>query len=353
VVANTGTARRFIEPNDLTGLLRAHVPGRLLIQLERLTGGSKKGVYRLSFAHGGTLVLYAWHLAESYWPIGSDLADDPFADASGPAEFAVAHAALTAAGVRVPRLHVLDHSREHHPADVALVEDVRGGSLADLLERDDAAAARPLTCLGRPLRAMHGCGGAARYGKVSLEAAGAAPSTALEAAQPRPEDMVLNRALRHLDAAAAQLPDLETARPAVADLLAARHDAVTPRAQYGLVHGELGPDHVLLDDQLAPVIIDIEGLTYFDAEWEHAFLRLRFGPAGYRRLGLPAVDETRVALYDVAQRLSLIAGPLRIAATDFPDRDWMLQLADYHTAHVLTLARLERTGNRVKLVAGC
>lgn len=50
MVPDSGTARRFIEPNELTGLLRAPVPGWQLIHLERLNGGSKKGVYRLSFA---------------------------------------------------------------------------------------------------------------------------------------------------------------------------------------------------------------------------------------------------------------------------------------------------------------
>jgi hypothetical protein len=43
----------------------------------------------------------------------------------------------------------------------------------------------------------------------------------------------------------------------------------------GILEGQ--PDHVLIDAQGAPVLIDIEGLMFFDAEWEHAFLRLRFG----------------------------------------------------------------------------
>ena len=86
------------------------------------------------------------------------------------------------------------------------------------------------------------------------------------------------------------------------------------------MHGELGPDHVLLDSAGDPVIIDIEGLTYFDAEWEHAFLRLRFD-SDYVRLTPPAMDEARVAFYDLAQRISLVQGPLQIAATDYPDRE--------------------------------
>jgi aminoglycoside phosphotransferase (APT) family kinase protein len=319
--------RTFIEQANLTGLVRAHCRGRRLAGLERMAGSTSKGVYRLTFDDGTTLVLFAWRSAENYWPAGPDAAEDPFAGPTGAADFAASHAALTAAGVRVPRLQVIDQSQEYFPADVALVEDVRGGSLEDLMERDPAAAAEPLARLGSSIRAMHASRGA-QFGKL-------APLTVPEHSEAgRPEDVIARRALRHLEAAAAQVPRLAAAQPKVAALLAALRADIEPRREYALVHGELGPDHVLLDDSAQPVIIDIEGVTYFDVEWEHAFLRLRFW-ADYAGLGLAEVDEARVRFYDFAQRLSLIEGPLRIAATDYPDRDWMLDLAEYHTNVVL------------------
>lgn len=54
--------------------------------------------------------------------------------------------------------------------------------------------------------------------------------------------------------------------------------AVRPRARHTLIHGELGPDHVLVGAGGEPVPVDIEGLLYFGPEWEHVFLELRFGP---------------------------------------------------------------------------
>lgn len=45
------------------------------------------------------------------------------------------------------------------------------------------------------------------------------------------------------------------------------HSAVTPRQVYGLVHGELRPDHVLLTSRGEAALIDIEGTAYFDVEW--------------------------------------------------------------------------------------
>lgn len=69
---------------------------------------------------------------------------------------------------------------------------------------------------------------------------------------------------------------------------------------------------------------------YFDPEWEHVFLRLRFGEH-YRFLREPGLDRHRLALFRLAMHLSLVAGPLRLLDGDFPDREPMLQIAAYNT----------------------
>jgi hypothetical protein len=82
---------------------------------------------------------------------------------------------------------------------------------------------------------------------------------------------------------------------------------VRPRTDHRLIHGELGPDHVLVDGDGQPVLIDIEGLMFFDLEWEHVFLELRFGEH-YRALRPGGLDEGRRRFYRLAMHLSLIAG---------------------------------------------
>ncbi|MEU0751347.1 hypothetical protein ABZ476_33950, partial [Streptomyces albogriseolus] len=69
---------------------------------------------------------------------------------------------------------------------------------------------------------------------------------------------------------------------------------MAPRTEHGLIHGELGPDHVLVDASGHPVLIDIEGAMFFDVECgvaeerelpEHARLpQQRTQPAGELRL---------------------------------------------------------------------
>ncbi|GIF24423.1 hypothetical protein BJ973_007902 [Actinoplanes tereljensis] len=305
---------------DFLGIDDVHelIPGLGAVDLTRLAGGTKKGVYRVRLGDGGTVILYRWAAEENYWPPVGTVPDDPFTGEAGIAEFAANHAALRDAGVRVPELLRLDHD-----GAFALVEDAGAESLERLMERDPAAAAAPLAELGAALRRMH-AGVTAHYG----------PPTPAAGPQRPAEDMVVDRALGHLAAVADQDVRLTAERDRIEDHLRGLRAAVPPRREYALVHGELGPDHVLVNPAGEPVMIDFEGLIRFDAEWDHAWIEMRFG-ADYPRLDPGPLDPARFALYSYAQVLSLIEGPLRIAGTDFPDRQWMLDLAGWNITKAL------------------
>ncbi|MBP0455426.1 phosphotransferase [Kitasatospora sp. RG8] len=320
-----------VTQGQLAALARAaYGAGRRLDGVERLRGGSKKGVYRLAFDDGGTAVAYVWGDAENYWPGAVADDADPLAHASGLDLFEAAHRRLTAVGVRTPRLHLADRSGDHVPADAAVVEDVPGENLETLLDRDPSAAQPVLARLGHTLDVLRRSGGTAAYGKLALlDNGGTSHGRSCE-------QLVHDRALADLAEAARRDARIAAARDRLAALLHTRYAAVRPRTRYGLVHGELGPDHVLLDTAGEPVLIDIEGLMHFDPEWEHAFLRIRFG-SHYHHLHTEDLDRHRLALYALAMRLSLVAGPLRLLDGDFPHRDAMRAIAEYNLGEALAL----------------
>ena len=111
---------------------------------------------------------------------------------------------------------------------------------------------------------------------------------------------------------------------------------VRPRAEYSVVHGELGLDHVLVDRDGWPVLIDIEDLMYFDVEWEHVHMQIRLHDDWARTVGVDGLDENRLALYMLTQRLSLTAGPLRLLDGDYPNRAFMQEIAEYNLNKALT-----------------
>ena len=337
------TGRVFAGPEELAGVAAsAFGAARRLAGVERLRGGSKKGVYRLFFDDETSVIGYVWGAAENYWPGagGPDSGADPFADASGAGMFEAAHAELTGLGVRTPRVYLMDRSRTVFPEDVALVEDVRGGTLESWLEGGQAGGEEVLGRLAQALELMRGRRDR-RIGKVGLLGAAGGPDGGGGAGAARErtcEQIVLDRAVDHLAQAAARVERVAAARARLAEVITELAAAVRPRTDHRLIHGELGPDHVLVDEDGQPVLIDIEGLMFFDVEWEHVFLELRFG-RHYPALRPDGLDERRMTFYRLAMYLSLIAGPLRLLDGDFPDREPMMRIVEYNIGRALEYVR--------------
>jgi hypothetical protein len=325
-------ARTPLTRDALAPLARAALgPTRRLDTVTRLRGGSKKGVYRLTLDDASTAIAYVWSPDEDYWDAPSADPRDPFSHASGLGLFTASHDRLAALGVRTPRLLYADSSRTRLPADAAVVEDLPGRTLEELLRRDPHAAAPALKDLAATLTAMR-ARTAPRFGKVSVvDDGGSAHGTSCEA-------VVRERALRDTEEAAAREPRLAAVRDRLVHRLDELFAAVGPRARHTVVHGELGPDHVLLDADGRPALIDVEGLMYFDAEWEHAFLQLRFGPH-YEALRTDDLDADRLRLYRLALHLSLVTGPLRLLDGDYPDPGPMRGIVEHNLERILEFAR--------------
>lgn len=328
--------RQFATREQLAGVVtEVFGTDRHIVTATRLPNGTKKGVYRLGLDDGMSTVVYVWDPAEDYWSDvqGPDRADpaDTFSHASGLDLFEAAVHRLDSLDVRCPRLLFADRSRKVYPADIAVVEDVTGGTLESLLERDPDAGREPLDALAGMLRRMHDHP-APRFGKVGVVDGG------LPVSGESGVRVILGGALKDVAEAAARDERMRAGRDALIDTLRGMAARVTAPARVGLIHGELGPDHVLVSPDGVPVLIDIEGLSYFDIEWEHVFVRMRFG-RHYPRLGRDGLDPARMRLFQLAMHVSLVAGPLRIASGDHPQAAWFRDLAARHAGLALAMTR--------------
>jgi Phosphotransferase enzyme family len=319
--------RKFVRPTDLSSLV-SDVFGtdRRLVDLRRIDVATKKGVYRMMLDDATEAILYVWHPDENYWP-DRTRADDQYGDPCGLDAYVTCKARYDEAGARTADSIAIDSSRRHYPADLAVVEYLPNGTLDDLIARDPTAAQPALAELAGFLRGMsrvhhH------QHGRVASIASGAANQE-----QP-PHELVLAQAVRDLDEAAAVVPALAEVSVQIKDRLHERVSAVLPRADYSLVHGELGPDHVMLDRSGRPVIVDLEGTQFVDIESEHVFCRMRFG-AFYDALRIDGLDDARMTLYELAMHLSLVAGPMRMVDGDHPERDFMREIATANTRRIL------------------
>lgn len=319
-------------PDDRVREVKAAVlpralPGAQVRDVDRLSGGSEKGVYRVTLDDLSTVVVYRWDRDENYWPTAAP-ADNQGAlgDASGLDLFLACHEELTRAGVGVARLLEAGAVAEGD-GGWAVVEDVPAGTLETALTRRLAVADRAVQALAAQVRAMHAVA-SSRPGKVGAVRAGSGSKVA-------PQSEVLARAHDDLAEASRRVEAIGRQQPLIADALRKRLSAILPRDRFALIHGELGPDHVLLTHDGRPIIIDIEGAMFFDVEWEHAFLEVRFG-RHYRHFHSDHLDSDRLCFYRLSLYLSLVAGPLRLLDGDFPAREAMQRIADVNAARVLT-----------------
>src|SRR5947209_20132531 len=80
--------RRFADADQLAGVVHeAFGTDRSIVSVDRLAGGTKKGVYRVALDDGASAVVYVWSADEDYWDgLLPDSSDDPgsvFAHSSG------------------------------------------------------------------------------------------------------------------------------------------------------------------------------------------------------------------------------------------------------------------------------
>lgn len=123
-------ARGHLRADGMTDIVRAAFgTARKLRGVERLRGGTKKGVYRLTLGDDTTSVVYVWNDDEDYWPQAAQDRADIFGHATGLDLFEAAHRELSTVGVRVPEVLLYDRSRTLIAGDVAIIEDVAGGTL--------------------------------------------------------------------------------------------------------------------------------------------------------------------------------------------------------------------------------
>jgi hypothetical protein len=326
------TTRRQLTRTDLIPLTRAALgPGRTLTAVERLRGGTKKGVYRLRLDDDSTAIAYVWSADEDYWDQPDPDPRDVFSHGTGLGLFTAAHDRLAASGVRTPRLLYADATHTHLPADAAVVEDMTGGSLEDALARDPREAPRLMDRMAELLATLHSHTGP-RFGKVAVvDQGGSSHGVSCE-------QRITDGALRCLAEAARREPRAAAVRRELEDTIHALAAEVRPRDRQTLIHGELGPDHVLLTSDGQPALIDIEGLMYFDVEHEHVFLRLRFGPH-YDALRAPGLDEARLRLYRLSMHLGLVSGPLTLIEGDFPHPERMRDIAEHNLQQALSLLK--------------
>ncbi|WP_018754888.1 phosphotransferase [Paenibacillus terrigena] len=285
----------------------------------RLHGGAQKVIYRLNCSNGFSCVLYVWDLTMNFFQeeIESNGADHR---SYGSDLFAMNNRFFKEQGIRTPALYDLNQDQTKYPFDYALVEYMEGQKAEVYFHESDTRVQDALFHqIGDMLAGMHG-NIRQTFGKVNDREEARENCHLLQKKDAENQLLYASQYIEPIKAHYSQLLDM-------LHVLASR---IAPRNRYGFIHGELGPDHILVNQQLEPYLIDIEGAEFYDIELEHSFLELRFGEY-YRYLKHDTLDPNRMAFYRFYYHISLTAGGLKLLHRGFPDQQFARDLAAYHS----------------------
>jgi len=316
-----------LDPEHLERVVRdTWGPRCQLRSLEDLNDGFAKKTYRLGLSHSDSrCILHVWEEpdhqltcveTDADWllgPSGSDL-------------FAVNNEFLRRHGVATPELYALDGSRTVCDYDFALVEFIEGCNFTEFTRRcDDRATQALLARIDAQLRTMH-----------ALRAPQPGRLDGRRSEESRCERLVEENTRLSLDLACEFNETIKTHRTQILDTLQSLIDIIEPRSTFHLIHGELGPEHILVSPSSESYFIDCEGVRYFDLEYEHSLLRARFGPL-YSAFSRDDLDPHRMNLYTLTHSIGWTAFASEAVAGDSIDREWATGVMTSNTRRVIEL----------------
>lgn len=297
--------------------------GYVVANVTKMHGGAQKVVYKIDCRNGFACVLYVWDLATNYFQ--EEIAKEDMHERSfGGHSFNINNRFLREHGIQTPALYDLNTERTRYPFDYALVEYIKGQKAEAYFHHSDPRIQdQVFQRLKDMIAGMHK-NERQYYGK---------PDQSVNRLD-RCHLMQLENAKEQLSYVVQHIESIRENQDRLLALLDKLDSRINSRKRYGFIHGELGPDHILVTDQLEPYLIDIEGAQFFDIEHEHTFLELRFGEY-YRYLKKEHLDPSRMLFYRLHHYISLTSGGLKLLHRGFPDQRFARNLAEYHARNTL------------------
>lgn len=278
----------------------------ILNSLERIFGGAQKYTYLGTASNGFKFIVYIWDKSTSYF-----YDDNPNAVfVSSSAElFELNNKLMTKYGINVPKLYYMDRSRVEQPYDYALVEYIEGVDMDEVIARQPQRLEKVLVSLKRNMDQLH---------HIKSKEVGQ-----LNQFQPTTFNLIefaLKAAQENIDYLIQVDDENKVLYLKVSKLLEQLAQKMTERDEYTFIHGELGPNHVIVDKNNEAFLIDIEGAKYADIEEEVSFLKIRFG-SYYDALVKETFDFNRMAFNHLCHCVGNLSGAMELKSKQYYDMD--------------------------------
>lgn len=275
-----------------------------LVSMEGILGGAQKHTYRAVCSNGFSFVVYQWDQSTTYFEKNDA---DIFCSSSAEL-FQLNNALMRENHVLTPELYYMDKSRLEGDFEYAFVEYIDGHDMDYIKEHQPERLPAIWESLRRIITHLHNiksnCPGQlermldADFDIGSYELNGMRENCLyLQKHDPEYEKYYLNaynKAKEYLN-------------------------KFKKRDSYRFIHGELGPNHVMVDANNNAYLIDIEGAKFCDVEEELGFLNMRFDEKVYS--SSYDIDENRMLFYYIGHCFGNMSGAIELKEKNYYDMD--------------------------------
>ena len=293
-----------------------------VLSMDRLLGGAQKHTYHIKTSADFEFVLYIWDTSTTYFA-----SDESSSFTSNSSElFELNNKIMADHGIHVQKLYYMDRSRKECDFEYAFAQYIDGIDMDELIAKHKDKIEPALASLNQNLRNIH---------KIKSKVPGQLNhllssdydliTSSKENAQKNLEYLKVN------DSGNINLYNKITKALNVMSL------SLSARDNYTFIHGELGPNHVIVDKNNTAYLIDIEGAKFCDVEEEESFLKIRFGQY-YDLISEKNPSKERMDFYNLCHSLGNLSGAIELKLKDYYDMDDINGMIDFFTKELNHIA---------------
>lgn len=286
----------------------------ILNRMKRVLGGAQKHTYLAETENNFKFIIYIWDKSTSYFSY--DCKKDVFSSSSAQL-FEENNKFMMQHNVNVPKLYYMDRSKENQEYEYAFVEYIDGIDMDEIISKYPERLHFVLPSLKNSIDNLH-----------NIKSAVVGQLNNFQTSEFNIIDFSFNSAQKDIDYLIQVDDKNKELYSELSDILCQSTQSMTTRDEYTFIHGELGPNHVIVDESNNAFLIDIEGAKYCDLEEETSFLKIRFGN-NYKNLINKQLDQKRMEFYHLCHCLGNLSGAIKLKIDNYYDIDDVKGMINY------------------------
>ncbi|MBP3428737.1 MAG: phosphotransferase [Clostridia bacterium] len=290
-----------------------------LASMERILGGAQKYTYLAKCTNGFEFIIYQWGNETTYF---ENYGENAVFCSSGAKLFQSNNELMRKHGVLTPKLFYMDRTRNECDYDFAFVEYVKGHDMDYIIAKEPYRLQKVLESLRTSIDRLHGIK-SETAGQIDRMQTSDFDVISFELEQLRQNSSYLREYDNEYSDYYVQV---ETKATEYASKL-------KKRKEYTFIHSELGPNHVIVDEDDNAYLIDIEGAKFYDVEEELSFLDIRFNKI--LETAESAVDEQRMHFYYLGHCLGNLQGAIELKRQGYYDMDDLNGMIEFFRKQVI------------------